>query len=229
MIRYVFFDAGGTLIDPYPSVGEIYAQAGRPHGLTVSAEALQAAFRVVWGQHIRRAGDAPMTFGRDTASTRAWWRTLVFEVLREVGFTGDRDACFVAFFTAFESPKAWRIFDDVGPVLDALEARHLPKGVISNWDFRLPPLLERLALAPRFQPILVSAFEGVAKPDPELYRRAVEKSGMPPESILYVGDHRDLDLEPALSVGLNAYLIDRNGTHTGDRVVRRLTDLLQYL
>lgn len=229
MIQYVFFDAGGTLIDPYPSVGEIYARARHAHGLNATAEQLHDAFQNIWGRYVARAGQDPMTFGQDNESTRTWWRNLVFEVLDHVDFHGDREACFAAFFAAFESPDAWRVYDDVRPVLDALEARGVRKGVISNWDFRLPPLLDRLELGPRFDPILVSAFEGVAKPNPDLYRRATDRVGVPPEACLYVGDHVHLDLDPAREVGLQAFIIDRKGKYTGDYGVGSLLDLLDHL
>ena len=99
-------------------------------------------------------------------------------------------------------------------------------GVISNWDYRLPPLLEALGLATYFDPVVVSFREGVAKPSPELYRRALDRVGLPPGEVRYVGDHRDLDLDPARALGMDAFLIDRSGSHADDRVVKALTELV---
>lgn len=229
-VEFVYLDVGGTLIDPYPSVGDVYARAGRPYGLEASPEALQAAFAEVWTGARAAEGGRLMTFGQDEPRTHAFWRGLVHDVLAAVGFEGDRDACAAAFFAAFEEAEAWRVYPDVAPLLDGLEARGRRAGVLSNWDFRLPPLLETLGLRARLDPLVVSCFEGVAKPDPALYARAAERVGVEPARILYVGDHLDLDLEPALEVGFDAYLIDRAGARApAPRVVRSLTDLLDRL
>src|SRR5207253_960528 len=54
MIRFVYFDAGGTLIAPDPSVGAVYARAGAPHGLAASGPAMEDAFRQRWPGYTAR-------------------------------------------------------------------------------------------------------------------------------------------------------------------------------
>jgi len=213
----------------------VYARAGRAAGLSASAEDLHAAFRRAWPAYVARAGDRAMTFGRDDRQTRAWWRTLVDEILDEVGFEGDRAACFDAFFAAFEAPEAWRVYDDVFPTLRAVRGRGLGVGVLSNWDYRLPPLLERLGLSD-LAPLVVSAFEGVAKPSPEIFERAAARVNVRPERILYAGDHPDLDLWPAREVGFEAFLVQRPDGRARAlegvpeaRMVTSLTELIERL
>ncbi len=226
-IGWVLLDAGGTLIDPYPSVGEIYRRTCARFGLEAPPEALGAAFRGAWTAHTNTFGDAPVRYGQDTESTHGWWRTLVFDVLQRLAFEGDREACFRALFSAFEDPAVWRVYDDVWPLLRGLDARGIPVGLVSNWDYRLPPLLQKLQL-PLFEPQVISCFEGVAKPDPELYRRALARVGLPPENVAYVGDHAHLDLEPAQKLGLQAFLIQRDRP-TGGHSLNQLSDLLALL
>src|SRR5580700_10426449 len=43
-IRAVTFDVGGTLIEPWPSVGRVYAEVAARHGLEVAAEDLDRQF-----------------------------------------------------------------------------------------------------------------------------------------------------------------------------------------
>jgi putative hydrolase of the HAD superfamily len=226
-VEVFFFDVGGTLLEPTPSVGAIYESVGRRHGLTASRSRLDASFRRVFEEHVRRSGDSALAMGRDEPSTHAWWRALVVEILDDLGFEGDREACYQDFFRAFEEPSSWRVFDDVRPVLAALAEGGVRLGVISNWDYRLIPLLEALDLARWFDPIVVSCFEGVAKPSPELYRAALRQVGVSGPTARYVGDRSDLDLEPARSLGMDAYLIDRKdryGAHP--RAVSTLWDLV---
>jgi putative hydrolase of the HAD superfamily len=216
MIQAVYFDVGGTLIEPYPSVGEVYAKAARIHGLKASPTELEDSFARAWSKHI-------------AASTRGAWRAVVEDVLEECAFEGDRDACFSALYDAFTKREAWRIFDDVEETLDALDVRRVRMGVLSNWDERLRPLLTTLDLARRFEWTVVSAEVQREKPEPAIFHIAVERAGIARERILYVGDNVDLDLKGALGAGLPALLIDRSGRSDHPRAIRRLTELLRFL
>lgn len=226
MIELVYFDVGGTILAPHPSVGAVYAAAGAPYGLTAPPEALDRAFAAAWAA---RTGSAAWATSSDMASTRAWWRELVSEVLAAVAYTGDHEACFDACFRAFARPEAWHVFADVAPTLSALAQLGVRAGVLSNWDYRLPPLLEALGLAARFDPILVSAELGAAKPDPEVYRIATARAGLPPERILHVGDSRVLDVEPARAAGLHALLIDRRGRARTPHETTTLLDVVDHV
>jgi HAD superfamily hydrolase (TIGR01549 family) len=66
-----------------------------------------------------------------------------------------------------------------------LEARGLALCVVSNWDCGLPEQLARLGLR---LPVVTSAEAGAAKPDPAVFRLALERLGVAPERALHVGD-----------------------------------------
>ena len=61
------------------------------------------------------------------------------------------------------------------PTLDALAARGLKLGVISNWDERLRPLLRRLKLAGYFETIVVSREVRASKPARAIFQHAVRR------------------------------------------------------
>jgi putative hydrolase of the HAD superfamily len=225
MIRFVYFDVAGTLLQAHPSVGEVYARACRPYGLEVAAERLEEAFRDAWIRRLAADTDGLLAAGDDDEATRAWWRGLVLEVLDAVGHEDDREACFEACYEAFSRPSSWRIFDDVMPALRRLRKRGLPLGVLSNWDYRLPALLKTLGLAEFFGPLLVSALERLGKPDPRLFRRACRRAGVPAAEVLHVGDQRELDLDPAMSCGMQALLVDRAAPASTGDVIRSLGEL----
>jgi FMN phosphatase YigB (HAD superfamily) len=77
--------------------------------------------------------------------------------------------------------------------VDRLRARGLAVAVVSNWDISLH---ERLA--PLGVPVVTSAETGVRKPDPAVFRLALERLGVAPERTLHVGD-TDADEEGALA------------------------------
>ena len=49
-VRAVFFDAGGTLLYPHPSVGEVYARVAAEHGVKARPDLLNQIFHAVWDQ-----------------------------------------------------------------------------------------------------------------------------------------------------------------------------------
>jgi FMN phosphatase YigB (HAD superfamily) len=81
-------------------------------------------------------------------------------------------------------------------------------GVLSNWDRQLGRRLELLHPL-RFDPVIGSMHEGVAKPSPELFDVAIQRSGVRPHEILCVGDSLRLDIEPSQEAGMQAVLLDR--------------------
>jgi putative hydrolase of the HAD superfamily len=62
---------------------------------------------------------------------------------------------------------------------------------------------DRELLAELFDDVLVSAEVGLHKPQPEIYRLAAERIGVPPEACLFVDDLRE-NCEGAETVGMTA-------------------------
>jgi putative hydrolase of the HAD superfamily len=52
--------------------------------------------------------------------------------------------------------------------------------------------------------ILISESEGVAKPDPEIFKRAAERLGVKTEECIFVGDHPEKDIRAAQNAGMLA-------------------------
>ena len=128
-VRALFFDVGGTLIQPSPSVGALYAAAARRHGLAGTPEQMERAFRESWAA-LKRPGL--------TVSRKDWWRELVFRTLGQ-----ENEECFAELFDLFSRAESWRVFPDVEETLREARARGLHIGIISNWDERLRPLLAK--------------------------------------------------------------------------------------
>jgi putative hydrolase of the HAD superfamily len=84
-------------------------------------------------------------------------------------------------------------------------------GVVSNADGRVEAMLESLGLAPHLGLVLDSHLEGVEKPHPEIFERAVERLGLAPARTLYVGDIYSIDVVGARGAGLVPVLLDPLG------------------
>jgi putative hydrolase of the HAD superfamily len=110
---------------------------------------------------------------------------------------------------AFRDTNAWAVYDDVIPVLAELKEEGARLAIVSNWDSTLPGLLSSLGLASWFDTIVVSHLEGMEKPRPELFLRAVSRLGGTPEQALHVGDVPELDEAGARAAGIASAIVDR--------------------
>jgi len=202
-IKAVTFDVGGTLIEPWPSVGHVYAEVAARHGVqSFSAEELNTRFKTAW-----RARQS-FAYSRDE------WAQLVEEVFRGANPCPPGKDFFPELYEQFARPEAWRIFDDVLPTLDALASRDIKLAVISNWDERLRGLLKSFGLDRYFEAVVVSCEVGFAKPSRAIFEHAALKLALPASEILHVGDNLDMDVEGARAAGLQALQILRTA-HNG--------------
>lgn len=212
-VRAVTFDVGGTLIKPSPSVGEIYAEIAVRHGRKkVSPETLNRQFSAAWNRL------------KNFNHSREEWAALVDETFDGTG-EKPSETFFPEIYDRFAEPEAWHVFEDVLPALDALAAMDLNLGIVSNWDERLRPLLEKLCLSKYFQAVIVSCEVAFTKPSPVIFEQAARMLGDAPEHILHVGDSAAHDVAGAKSAGFQALLLERGRTDGGDGVIASLLDL----
>jgi putative hydrolase of the HAD superfamily len=221
-IEIVFFDAGGTLLHPCAQdVGEVYAEVGSRFGVAAGAEDLLSSFR-------RRLPRAQGNSGE--VQDRAWWRSIVEETYAPFGPVPRLEELFDALYDHFARADAWRLFSGVRETIQVLLDRGYRTGLISNWDDRLPGLLEGLDVAGNLEPQIVSALVGAEKPDPRIYREALRRAGVEPERALMVGDDPEADFAGARAVGMHAVLLDREAKASGNGPrIERLIELLDLL
>lgn len=211
-IRAVTFDAGGTLLEPWPSVGHVYAAAARPHlALEADPGILNRQFHEAWKQR----GEFDYSLGG--------WKDLVRQTFD--GVHSEPDKFFDQLYRRFEEPDAWRIFGDVVPTLEFLRDRGLKLAVISNWDERLRPLLQRLGLAVYFQEITLSIEVGATKPSPAIFEYTLQKLNLPAEKVLHIGDSQREDYLGPQALGMTALLVKR--AREGEAGPHILSSLLQ--
>ncbi len=213
-IEAVTFDVGGTLIQPWPSVGHVYAEVAARHGVeNLSPEEINHQFRAAWR--------TKTNFNH----TREDWAALVEKAFSGLTNRQPNQTFFPELYDRFGMRDAWHIFDDAVPALEALATIGMRLAVISNWDERLRPLLQQLELSDYFETIIVSCEAGFAKPSPVIFEHAVKKLGLPPESILHVGDNLTADVQGARGTGFRAVRIDRTSPAVANHQIASLSEL----
>jgi putative hydrolase of the HAD superfamily len=213
-IKAVTFDVGGTLIEPWPSVGHVYAEVAARHGLkTFSAEQLNSRFKTAW--------KARHSFEH----SRREWAELVDEVFDHPASGLPSKTFFPELYDQFAKPDAWRVYEDVLPALDALASRGIRLAVISNWDERLRGLLRSLNLDRYFEVFTISCEVGFSKPSRVIFRQAAFELDLRPDAILHVGDSIEMDVEGAKMAGFHALQICRTADKPGDGKMQSLAEL----
>jgi putative hydrolase of the HAD superfamily len=231
-MRYpvVLLDVGETLVGPRVRFGEVYAGVFGELGIDCPAEVFERSIHAVMDQLSRQIPP-----GRDRYSyypggeEEFWLRFCSMAVERATGRPIEHEVAREAlekFWAIFASPEAWTVFPDVRPALEGLKRAGARLGVVSNWDSRLPRVLELLDLADYFDALAVSHLEGVEKPAPELFHRALEKLEARPGQALHVGDLPEADLAGAEAAGVDYRLVDRRGRLDGiPHTIRDLSPL----
>lgn len=209
-IRAVTFDVTGTLIHS-PHRGEIYAEVLARHGIAARPAELERLISVVWQELAIAAPAGRDRFSAHPGGARGFWARVLDRMLEHLGEGPASPFAAAELYARFARADAWEIYAGVFPALSHLGDSGLRLGVIANWDERLPALLEDLGLAERFE-ILVASFEvGCEKPDPRIFRIALDRLDLLAEEVLHIGDRRREDYEGAIAVGMEARILSRTG------------------
>lgn len=225
-IDIVFFDAGETIIHPYPSFPELFAQICAEQGATVRADDVREVQERLAPHLIDLAEDSGVTepsLGEE--ASRKFWTFLYQRFLTELGVSDDRLPH--ELFARFSTSSTYRLFDDVRPALTQIEERGHRLGLISNFEGWLEQILVEQEVGESFDVTVISGVEGVEKPDPAIYELAVQRAGVDPSRCVHVGDSVALDVVPATQVGIKAVLLDRVGRYpdTGHPTIASLEEL----
>ena len=100
--------------------------------------------------------------------------------------------------------------------LEWLTACGLRLGLVSNCAADMPRAWSTSAFAPYFHYCAFSCHVGAVKPDPAIYRAALDALSLPPEQTLYIGDGSDEELSGAARCGMQPVLITTDLSNTYD-------------
>ena len=204
----------------------VYGGAFRRWGVPAGDGEVRDALRATWG-HVaaRQARGEARWGGRD--GERGFWRSFVQDVFSRVGGGELPEGLLDELVEHFAHPESWSLYPEVLGVLADLRERGLKLLVVSNWDSRLPALLDRLELTRHFDAVVVSAIVGASKPAREIFDVALDLAGVAADEALHVGDSPTEDYEGARSAGLPALLLDRAGVAaSGFESIRSLQEIL---
>jgi putative hydrolase of the HAD superfamily len=214
----VLLDALGTLVELEPPWPHLVAELAA-RGVVVNeadARAAMLAEMAYYRAHHDEAGD---------------WPGLVDLRRRCAAVVQEHLATALPLAEVLEALLAavrFRPYPEVPGVLARLRADGARLAVVSNWDVSLHDVLERTGLRRLVDAVVISAELGVAKPDPAIFRTALERVGAGADGALHVGDSLEADIAGARAAGLQAVLVLREGGGAPDgvRTVSSLAELI---
>jgi putative hydrolase of the HAD superfamily len=225
MIQAIVYDAVGTLIHVQPAVASIYAEIGRAFGSRLDETTIRHRFPIAFARQEQLDADAGWRTSEEREIAR--WRAVVAEVLDDVA---DPGACFAALFDRFGKPEVWRCADEASGLLAELHRLGYRQALASNFDRRLRNVIAPLPIAPYVDLIVVSSEVGWRKPAPEFFRGLAGTLRLPMDAILFVGDDLENDYKPAVTVGMQAVLVDPVQRHVDvEGRIEKLADLRELI
>lgn len=206
-LQAVVFDWRGTLVTTLAAdawVGEALALLGRDADADSVAHVLTAIAHAD-GEPSRLEAD-----GVDCDARRH--RDAYYAVFSDAGLDDDLSD---ALYAVESDPRRNHFADDVAETLRWVAARGRKVAILSDIHFDLRPVFVAADLD-RFVDRYVLSFEcGAQKPDPAIFRTALDALGSRPERTLMVGDRASHD-GAAVGLGMPTLLVPTL-THPGQR------------
>jgi len=228
----VLLDMGDTLVYSDPPEDVIIQAALWDAGIERSVEEVGAAAQMVWSTYY--PDPATATFAATPEHDHQAQLDLMRAFFALLGLSVGHDD-----LEAFESmidsrlsqPGVLQPFPEVTEVLAALQDQDYRLGIISNWSWNLRDQVARVGLDRFFEVVWASAYAGCIKPHPGIFYQVMLQMDLAAGRTLYVGDSYEYDVAGARSAGLDAVLLDREGS-AGERdcpVIRDLSELFDLL
>lgn len=220
--KTIFFDYGGTLAYVDPPIERIWLRLLEELGRHADPDVLEQALR----QANEIAGRLNIYdyHGR----MQEYWRRYDGVVLDRLGIADPEGMLADAINAGFDRRDWYHLYPDVRETLDAVRLGGYRLGIISNNVDEMITRLKQLEMAPYFETVVYSQEARADKPDPAIFRIALDRARCRAEEAVHVGDSYEADVAGARSVGINPVLIDRDRRYP-DVHCLRITDLRELM
>jgi putative hydrolase of the HAD superfamily len=204
VLKAVLFDVDFTLFRPGPELGpEGYRRVGERHGLSLDPERYAEA---------RIASIEKLSRERDLVHDEEVWIAFTEEIVLGMGgYAEGARECAVDMVRAWERHENFSLYEDALPVLDELRRHGLRLGLVSNGQRDLEEFAVHHGL--EVDVVVGSKAHGRIKPHPSIFVAALQALGVRAEEAAMVGDSYEDDIEGARSLGMRAFLLDRDDLH----------------
>lgn len=218
-IQAILFDLGNTLIyfDAEERLDQVLRLADE--ALVARLRQLGYALDVDFHEDFRRRMNLYYQ-ERDVELIEYTTRYILRNLLEEKGLLVNEASLIDSLHAYYRVTQAhWQLEAETIPTLQRLSQRGYPLGLVSNAadDADVQNLVDRSGIRPFFQVILTSAAEGVRKPNPQIFWRALEALDVQPEAAVMVGDTLGADILGAKNAGIFSVWVTRRADNPQNR------------
>lgn len=205
-LRAALFDVDFTIVKPGPLLGpQGYRDAGARFGLELDPATYQAA---------RAAAVEDLQHNPELEHDEEIWVRFTEDIIRGMGGSGPSvRAVAEAITEGWLHSENFELYEDALPALAELRAHGLKIALVSNTSRDLDAFIRHFELD--VDAWISSGTHGKVKPSPTIFRAALELLEVEPEAAVMVGDSLLDDVEGARALGMQAFLIDREGRFPG--------------
>ena len=107
-----------------------------------------------------------------------------------------------------------RVFPELPEAVARARAAGCRVGVLSNFSYLLPMILDDLEIGELFDFVVHSAGVGFEKPHPHIFHAALQEADVAPHQAALIGDTYGEDVAGATAAGMIAVFLDRAGDST---------------
>lgn len=208
-ISVVSFDLTGTLLVPFPSIGDLCVEAMRAQKISDIPDARDFNARRNDARRVAQAnGHSPV----NERASRDYWRAMLWEIFAGRCSNRQFDVAVDFIYRALASPEHWKLMPDVVSALEAIRFLGVKLVVLSNGDSRWKKALADKNIAHFFDRIFVSAETGFAKPSEAAFDNLCREMAIPRGELLHIGDTLAEDIVPAVDFGANAIWVTSRAT-----------------
>jgi HAD superfamily hydrolase (TIGR01662 family) len=201
-VRAALFDVDFTLAKPGPLLGpQGYRDAGRNHGLDLDPSRYPEA---------RAAAIQDLRHHPELEHDEEIWIRFTEDIVLGMGGHGEECRTVAEAITErWLHSENFELSEDVLPVLGHLREQGLKIGLVSNTSRDLDAFVEHFSLD--VDAWITSRSHGKVKPSPSIFRAILEELDVEPQETVMVGDSAEDDVAGARALGIQAFLVDRDG------------------
>jgi len=229
--KAILFDFGGTLDTNGIHWSEKFRTAYDEANLKIKLEDFNEAYVKAEPQmyvEVKRDNDFFTTI-----SKQAYLQLSYLEKNKNYSFPG----------TAVESSKniTEKCYRDVLGVIKTVKElltdlkKDFKLGIVSNFYGNLEAALNGLGISEYFDVLVDSTLVGITKPDPEIFKLAIEKLNVLPNKTVVIGDSYERDIKPAKMLNCKTIWLDvsswtkPNETNSADFVVKDIVEIKRII